>query len=244
MPIRDDLILRMLDQIGEVVASVLSGRGPSSVQRAEEELASAYVELTGSSRALVARLGSEQILAILGAPARFNRERGYVLARLLEADAELAEANAPGPGSAAEAGDGMGRWDEARAHVEDRRLKALDLYLEAARAGLDEEDLDERIERLEVALAQVALPEPSHWRVFEHAAASGRFADAEDLLFEAVDRFGRGADTAARGRAFYRELETRSDAELEAGALPRAEVSEGRAAFEAELGRALGEEAG
>lgn len=243
VPIRDDLILRMLDQIGEVVASVLSGLGASSVQRAEEELASAYVELTGSSRALVGRLGSEQILAILGAPARFNRERGYVLARLLEADAELAEAGAPEP-EPAEAAAGIERWEKVRALVEDRRLKALDLYLEAARAGLDEEDLGERIDRLQDALAQVALPEPSHWRVFEHVAAIGRYADAEDLLFEAVDRFGPGPDTAARGRAFYRELEGRPDEELEAGALPRAEVSEGRAAFEAELGRALGEEAG
>ncbi|MEJ2292624.1 MAG: DUF6483 family protein [Deinococcales bacterium] len=237
MPIRDDLILRMLDQVSEVVARVLTGRSPDALPEAERELASAYQELTGSGRALVGRLSSEQLLAILGAPSRFNRERGYVLARLLEADAALVEAREGGAsvGGADEAGvDGALPSPDAGV----ARLKALDLYLEAARAGLDEEDLEERIDALAAMLAELELPAASHWRLFDHAAAGGRFAEAEDLLFDGVERFGTDRDVAERGRAFYRELEGRSDAELEAGALPRAEVGEGRDAFEAELSRA------
>ncbi|MEJ2667748.1 MAG: hypothetical protein P8Z81_11730, partial [Deinococcales bacterium] len=96
MPIRDDFILRMLDSVAEVMARVLTGSGGAGLAEAERELADAYMQLTGSGRALVARLSSEQLLAILGAPTRFNRERGYVLARLLEADATLTEAEAGG----------------------------------------------------------------------------------------------------------------------------------------------------
>lgn len=229
MPIRDDLILRMLDQIGAVIARVLTGTAPDDLEAAERELTRAYVELTGSGRALVARLSSEQLLAILGAPTRFNRERGYVLARLLEADARLTEAEAGRDDAAADAAATRSGLADAR------RLKALDLYLEAARAGLDEEDLEARIEALRAGLDGVALPEGSQWRVFEHVAAAGRYAEAEDLLFDALERFGADADVAARGRAFYRDLEARSDASLAAGALPREEVAEGRAAFEAAL---------
>lgn len=233
MPIRDDLILRMLDQIGEVAASLLTGRSPSSLQEAEQELASAYQQLTGSGRELVARLSSEQLLAILGAPTSFNRERGYVLARLLELDAAVHDGGA-----------GADPPEATRVAAELARLKALDLYLEAARAGLDEEDLQERIAGLETALSALALPPASHWRVFEHAAESGRFAEAEDLLFEGLQRFGADDDAAARGHAFYRALQDRNDAELEAGALPRDEVAEGRVAFELELTRARRAEAG
>jgi hypothetical protein len=270
MPIRDDFILRMLDQVAEAIAHVLTGRGPVALPLAEQELASAYLELTGSSRALVASLSSEQLLAILGAPARFHRERGYVLARLLEADAALIErsgaeggADATGPavtgpavtdpavndGAATDmaatdmaAADGSvadtTAGDAAAADAAVARLKALDLYLEAAKAGLDEEDLEERLARLLSALADLQIPAGSHWRVFEHAAAEGRYAVAEDLLFEGLERFGAGRDVAERGRSFYRTLEALPDAELAAGALPRSELGEGRAAFEGELRRA------
>lgn len=221
MPIRDDLILRMLDQVGAVIARVLTGGAAADLVEAERELAAAYVELTGSGRELVGRLSSEQLLAILGAPAGFNRERGYVLARLLQADARLGKAEGGAEGV-----------------LDGRRLKALDLYLEAARAGLDEEDLEERIEGLLAALSGLALPEASHWRVFEHVVACGRFAEGEDMLFNGLERFGAGEALVARGRAFYRDLEGRPDAELEEGSLPRDEVDEGRAAFEQEIVRA------
>jgi hypothetical protein len=236
MPIRDDFILRMLDSVAEVMARVLTGSGGAGLAEAERELADAYMQLTGSGRALVARLSSEQLLAILGAPMRFNRERGYVLARLLEADAGLTEAEAGGDASPSGAA--------AEGAADTRRLKALDLYLEAAKAGLDEEDLEARIGGLVAALSGLALPESSYWRVFEHAAGGGRFAEAEDLLFDALARFGAGADVAERGRAFYRDLEALPDEALEAGALPRDEVVEGRAAFEAELRGADGAAAG
>jgi hypothetical protein len=234
MPIRDDLILRMLDQVSEVVARVLTGRSADALLQAEQELASAYQQLTGSGRALVRRLSSEQLLAILGAPSSFHRERGYVLARLLEADAALVDARR----SAAAVGSGTGEGEDPSSDAGVARLKALDLYLEASRAGLDEEDLEARIDALKAALAELELPASSHWRLFDHAAAAGRYAEAEDLLFDGLERFGTDRDVAERGRAFYRELDGRSDAELEAGALPRGEVGEGRAAFEAELSRA------
>lgn len=218
MPIRDDLILRTLDGVAAVLARLLGGSaGAATLEEAELTLSHAYHTLTGSRRALVARLSSEQLVAILGGPTSFNRERGYALARLLEADAALLAATARPAGS------------------ETARLQALDLYLAAASAGLQEEDLASRVDATAAALGTVVLPEGSHWRLFDYRVTQGDYAAAEDLLFDALSRLGPTRTVADRGRAFYRSLEEREDEVLRLGGLPRAEVEEGRAALEAAL---------
>ncbi len=271
MPIKDDLILRMLDQIAEAVARVAFGRGRGDIAEAEHALAEAYQHLAGSSRALVARLSPDELLAILGAPTGFNRERGYVLGKLLQADAELrlaaaglrhglgapssvggAPARGDGPTVAAadrpaaaragtyaaadgasEAVDGAA---DAAAEAAPARLQALDLFVTARAAGLEEEDLDDLVDAQVAALRDVLLPASSHWRLFEDRVAIGRFDEAEDLLFEGAERFGPRPDVVRRGRAFYRELAGLDAGVLERGNLPRDEVEEGRRAFEASIG--------
>ncbi len=219
MPIRDDFIVRMLEQIAEVLERVVLGASAGAAQEAELVLGAAYQELTGSDRDLVAQLGTEQLLAILGAPLKFNRERGYVLARLLEADAEV-----------------QSYGDGDRSEVEVARLKALDLYLASAAADLQEEDLDDRIDGMARALDDVFLPIGSSWRLFDHAVSRARFAVAEDLLFELLERLGADAELSRRGRDFYRDLSELSDDALRDGGLPRDEVDEGRRAFDRAVG--------
>lgn len=215
MPIRDDLILRTIDQVAALVARLLGGAaGGATLDEAERTLADAYQTLTGSRRELVARLSSEQLLAILGAPTAFNRERGYALARLCEADAVLLRASG----------------QAERADV--ARLQALDLYLAGVLAGLDEPDLGTRIDDAVAALDGVVLPPTSLWRLFDVRVEQGAYAAAEDLLFEALERSGPRREVIERGRAFYRALEGSDDDALERGGLPRPEVAEGRAAFE------------
>lgn len=256
MPIRDDLILRMLDQIAEVVSRVVLGATSGAAEEAERVLSTAYQELTGSNRDLVAQLGTDQLLAILGAPLNFNRERGYVLGRLLEADAEVQsrnrEAGAGGAGDGSAHGgssggvrlagglvDGVGDGSSGvrtpagnDAFVDIARLKALDMYLASAAADLQEPDLHEHIQAVRETLADVYLPVSSTWRLFEYEVQSGRFAGAEDLLFELLDREGADPEVTRRGRRFYSDLEAATDAALEAGGLPRDEVIEGRRSFE------------
>ena len=214
MAIRDDFILRMLDQISEVVSRVVLGATGGAAEEAERVLGNAYQELTGSNRDLVAQLGTDQLLAILGAPLNFNRERGYVLGRLLEADAEVRSLTS----------------DDSE-FVDVARLKALDLYLASDAAGLQENDLEEHIDGMLRSLADVFLPVPSTWRVFDHARRKERFARAEDLLYELLEREGPDGEVARRGRNFYADLEVRTDEELRAGGLPRDEVREGQRMF-------------
>ncbi len=53
----------------------------------------------------------------------------------------------------------------------------------------------------------------------------GRFATAEDVLFEMLDR---GDDVAETGPAFYDRLLAKTETELQDGDLPRNEVEDGR----------------
>lgn len=220
MAIRDDFILRMLDQIAEVVSRVVLGATAGAAEEAERVLGNAYQELTGSNRDLVEQLGTDQLLAILGAPLSFNRERGYVLGRLLEADAEVHDLTS-----------------DDTAFVDVARLKALDLYLASAAAGLQEDDLEEHIDGMLRSLADVFLPVPSTWRVFEHARRTQRFAQAENVLYELLEREGPDAEVARRGRDFYADLEVLTDEALRVGGLPRDEVSEGQRTFDERVGR-------
>lgn len=67
------------------------------------------------------------------------------------------------------------------------------------------------------------LPFDLQQKVFITYATIGRFAKAEDLLFEMVEE---DASFVEEGKRFYGELLKRTDEELERGNLPRAEVLE------------------
>ncbi len=69
--------------------------------------------------------------------------------------------------------------------------------------------------------------------------AVGRYADAEDALFEAIDAAPDDSGPIDSGILFYQRLLAKDDAELEAGDLPRDEVKTGLAEL---LGRQVPEE--
>lgn len=61
-------------------------------------------------------------------------------------------------------------------------------------------------------------------RLWRHYERMGRFADAENWLFELLDDPQAPPDTAARGVDFYGRLLARNDEELLIGNLPRSEI--------------------
>ncbi len=225
MPLKDDLIQRTLEQLAEVVRA-LSGLGdtPSAqdgvardgVGAAEAALHEAYREHTGADAALFRSLPSEQLLNVLSSAGVLDREKSFLLATLFEVEVALARA----------------RGDRAPVALQ---LKAFDLYLEAALAELDADELDEKIAETRCALADFVLPEATQWRVLAYDVLRGRYASAEDGLFALLETFGPSGALRARGRSFYRALQAKPDAALSAGGLPRTEVDEGLATFEARL---------
>jgi tetratricopeptide (TPR) repeat protein len=109
---------------------------------------------------------------------------------------------------------------------------ALGLLVEGILTGRTfvTEELLDRVDGLAARLEKGARPASLLSRLAAYYEARGRFAKAEDAIFE----WAQSGDPSvfAFGRAFYDRLEAQSDAELERGGLPRAEVRNGRLELE------------
>jgi hypothetical protein len=214
MPLKDDLLQRTIEQIARSLAW-LSGRvhDVEAAGEVREQLEDAYRDHLGVAGDTIRRLSTDQLLDVLSAAGALDGDRAFVVGALLELDAEI-----PDP-------------DEARRAA--LRMRALELYAEAGVVRVGQVDLPERVRRLRSALRDYQLPSGAFARLVRYLEADGRLAEAEDLLFEWLEDAGATRFVVAEGRAFYERLLARDDAALEAGQLPRAEVREGIAAFEA-----------
>jgi hypothetical protein len=227
MPIRDELIARTIEQLRLALSRLAVGeddaerlRDATAVGHEVERLYRAHV---GSGPGLVRRLGSEDLLDILRSAGSVDGERAYLLAAILEVDA----ATIHEAGRHAEGSHGEG---DAEALAAALRLRALDLVLEAGLAEVGETDIAERVERLAATVPPEHRSGATWSRLHRFALARGAYAGAEDALFAWLAH-GPEESAAAAGAAFYDHLDAVSDAELEAGDLPRDEVDEGRAAW-------------
>ncbi len=214
MPLKDDLMLRTVEQIARSLAR-LAGRvhEPAATAEVRGQLEDAYRDHLGVAGDTIRRLSTGQLLDVLSAAGTLDGDRAFVVAALLELDAEIPDA------------------DEARGAA--LRMRALELYAEAGVVRVGQVDLPERVQRLRSALRDYQLPSAAFARLIRYLEADGRLAEAEDLLFEWLEDAGATRFVVTEGRAFYERLLARDDAELEAGQLPRGEVREGIAAFEA-----------
>ena len=108
------------------------------------------------------------------------------------------------------------------------RVVALGLFLEALLRGeaFVSKELMFKVEELITQCASLPMPASLRVRLVRYYEARGRFGAVEDVLFEWRDSGETGAVEA--GAEFYDRLSGKTDAELEQGGLPRAEVEEGR----------------
>ncbi len=213
MPFRDDLIERTLEQLNATLQKIL--QTPSDIYKAEALLEEAYRKHIGTDGQLLKQLSSQELLSTMQTTGILDKEKSYLIAALLDAEAWVQET--------------VGQ-DSSKA-----QLKALDLYLEAALANVGADDIHERIARLTKPLEVFVLPEATEWRLFHYEVKREEFDKAETRLFELL---GTSTDTqkvTTQGQAFYKHLLNLKDDVLEKGGLPRAEVEEGYATFKARL---------
>jgi tetratricopeptide (TPR) repeat protein len=111
-----------------------------------------------------------------------------------------------------------------------RTVKALMLYLEAFEKQQESTFADyySDVELLAANLGDYELPAATRENLFRFYEAAGKYSKAEDLLFETLETAANGT-WIETGRQFYERLAAKSDAELEAGNLPRDELQESRA---------------
>ena len=213
--IRRDYILRMLEEFFQFLARLQSLKRGQLWNEAAGALDEEFQRLVHAGPETVAGLSETELLArlIQGEPTQVVRDKALVLTALLK---EAGEVEA-----------GRNRLEPSRACY----LKGLQLLLGTLATGEVDEfpDFVPRVEYFVTALAAAPLPLETQARLMQHYERAGEFGKAEDMLFSMLESGEQEPALIDFGVAFYERLRGWSDASLEAGNLPRAELEAGLA---------------
>jgi hypothetical protein len=215
--VQRDYILRIFEQMGQVVAVVIGLRRNGEPAKAMNVMNDSLQGLVGFDLDDIERLGADDLVQMV---------------RLSRSGSASADEMVPGQlavigGFLVEAAEIHDLQDEP-ARADAARIKALHLYL----VILTEERLahDVALDAVFPLLEQLsnyALPFELTvllWRFYEQL---GDYARAENVLFELLEEYGVTETVIPHGVAFYERLLARSDFELSSGGLPRDEVEAG-----------------
>jgi tetratricopeptide (TPR) repeat protein len=197
--------MRQIEQVGRILAQIVGlakgGRGDEALGMFDE----AYKPLLGVGSRVVAVLDDGQLIDLLTSGSNPDMRRVALALQLLEAEADLYRR----AGSAVEAAARYRRAVALAGCLAARSERLLDRDLAAG--------LLERAGELELTDAQRLAAA----RVLE---ALGRYADAEDTLFELIDERPGDPGPVDEAVAFCQRLRPLEPEELEAGGLTREEV--------------------
>ena len=211
--IRRDYILRMVEEFFAMLSRLQALKRGQQWKEAGALLDEEFQKLVGAGPAAVAQWSDTELLArvIAGESSLAVREKALIVIALLKEAGDVA--------TAAE------RTEQARCCY----LKALHLLLDtAARAGdTPFPEFVPRIESLLTCLEPAPLPLGTQALLMRHYEQTGQFARAENRLFTMLELERENAALLDFGLVFYERLRSQTDAALEAGELPRAELEAG-----------------
>ena len=208
--IRRDYILRMVEELAQMLGRVVSLKDRQEYEQAMREigLALAQLEKTPAGDPNTAPL--EHWLALCAKETAAHGPLLIAVADLLNEQGELLQL--------------QNKVSESRRS----QAIAIGLYVEAILGGHSFVSV-ELLDRIETLLARVSgtpLPASVLRRLLGYFEARGRFAQAENTFYDWLET--GDTDAATAGAAFYERLAGKTDAELERGGLPRAEAEQGR----------------
>ena len=198
--------MRQIEQVGQLLAHILGlakgGRGDEALGMFDE----AYKPLLGVGTGVVAVLDDAQLVDLLTSGSNPDMRRVALALQLLKAEADLYA--------------GIGQMPEAAARY--RRAIALAGCLAARSERLLDVDLAgdllARAEGLELSVSQ-------RLRLARVLEALGRYADAEDAMFELIDEHPDDPEPVEQAIAFCQRLRPLEPERLAAGGLPLEEVN-------------------
>ncbi|HEV3504328.1 MAG TPA: DUF6483 family protein [Actinomycetes bacterium] len=202
-----DYLMRQIEQVGRMLAAIMGlakgGRGDEALGMFDE----AYKPLLGVGTGVVAVLDEAQLVDMLTSGSNPDMRRVAMALELLKTEADLYA-------QAGQAGEAAVRYRRAVAlagTLAARSERLLDRELAA--------DLLERAGQLELSVSQrLAVA-----RVLE---ALGRYADAEDALFEVIDERPEDPEPVDQAIAFCQRLRPLDPEQLAAGGLTLGEVND------------------
>jgi tetratricopeptide (TPR) repeat protein len=205
-----DYLMRQIEQVGQALGRILKRALGGEVDAALGMFDQAYQPLLGVGARVVATLTEEQLLGLLTSGSTPDLRRVAALLEVVKTEADLhADAGRP-------AGAAM-RW---------RRALVLAGFLAGRSDGLLDAELAAGLVARAAGLELTAVQRLALARVDE---ALGRYADAEDALFEAIDAAPGDPGPVEAGIACYQRLLAVDPERLAAGGLPLDEVRAGLA---------------
>lgn len=209
--INKDYILRLAERLGRFLARIIFLQETDQNEEALILIDEAFRQALGLTSVMINSLPEEALLAMLTPNDVLNVELCFYVAALLKAEGDV-YAN-------------LGKQDESYY----RHLKALNLFLELFLRGksFDGLDLFSNIDDLVKKLEEYELPLATNQKLFGYYEKAGRYARAEDILFEMLEAEDRPDSLLTQGVAFYHRLMAKSDDELLPGNLSRDELTEG-----------------
>ncbi len=210
--VNKDYVLRLAERFGRMLAIVLGLRKFNKHEEALLTIDDYFLQTLGLTSGFINSASEEMLLSMISPMGVLNVEKCLWLAVLLkeEGDTYLE----------------MEKPDESYY----RYTKSLFFYIEAAlhSGEVKELDLATPIDDMLDKLTEFELPLPLKNKLFRYFELMGKYARAENMLFEITDgEKPSEGELLKQGRAFYERLLKKSEADLEAGGLTRQEVEEG-----------------
>jgi len=205
---REDYILRIVRQATQILARILGLRQMHQYPEALALIDEMFSEFFGLSPGIVNHLSERDLIAMVTVGEEVDTGKLLILAELIKAEGDVF----------ADQGNSNASYS--------RYLKSLNLFLEIAR-GAAMTDVPEEYSKIETIAGQLraqGLPVETQAALLSYYETAGKFARAEDVLFQLIESRPRPEEVIEQGIAFYKRLQGKTDTELAAGNLPRDEV--------------------
>lgn len=212
-----DYILRLAEEVGRALSQVLYHKQQKDYAGALAFIDEQFKQTLGIGAGFIRSVPEETLLSMLTSIGTLNTEKCWLVATLLKAEGEIYEEQSD--------------VDESYYSY----LKALNLFLEVLLLDASASGIEyvPEVEGLLYKLHDYELPPQTAVKLLQYYENAGRYAKAEEVLFEMLTGANPQGELVERGIAFYRRLMKKSDAALIAGNLARGEVEEGLTRLEA-----------
>jgi hypothetical protein len=211
-----DYILRIAEEFGRALAQVLYNRQIQDYAAAHTLVDEQCKQAFGMGIGFMRSIPDETLLSMLTSFDTLNTEKCWLLAILLKTEGDIYQDQ----GNASES-----YYSYVRSLNLVLEVLLLDTTINGTATVPELEDLLSR-------LSEYELPTRTRLLLFQYFDHTGKYARAEDVLFEMLEAGDLDGDLHARGTAFYQRLMRKSDAALSVGNFSREEVAEGLARLE------------
>jgi hypothetical protein len=203
-----DFIKRMINQLVAALQMIIGLKAAGQYGQALQAIDQALEQLLGLKADLIKRLDDQTLLSSLTHNGKLDTDRLAILADLFKEEGDiLASLNRP--------------QESFSSH-----LRALNFYIEVGLSSGPEQlpDPDQKLLDLFHQLDKFQLPHQTLYGLFAYCEKSGRFAQAASILGRLADDPSLRAEVQQEFQQYYQRLLEKTDADLQRGNLPRAEI--------------------